>query len=206
MLVTASWPRFDAVLEDGDARDEMGWVVRLIEALRGVRVEMNVPPAAKIALAYRGARDLTEERVRRHRELIERLGRIASIEAVNEVPKGAIQIVVDEATFILPLAGVIDVGAEKARLNRELDKAGKEIAATDKKLDNPSFVAKAPAEVVEELRERRADYAATQAKLAEALERLASLQLSSRARRAAPQTRDQWAFPLDPGSRCARPG
>jgi valyl-tRNA synthetase len=62
-----------------------------------------------------------------------------------------------------------------ARLNRELDKADKEIAAIDKKLDNPSFVTKAPAEVVEELRQRRADYAATKAKLEEALERLASL-------------------------------
>jgi valyl-tRNA synthetase len=175
MLVTASWPRFDASLEDRAAQEEMDWVVRLISAVRGVRVEMNVPPAAKIPLAYKGASDATEARLSRHRELIERLGRIASIVAVNDVPKGAVQIVVDEATFILPLAGIIDVAAEKARLKRELDKADKEITAIDKKLDNPSFVTKAPAEVVEELRERRADYAATKAKLAEALERLASL-------------------------------
>jgi valyl-tRNA synthetase len=175
MLVVSDWPRFDAALEDQAAREEMGWVVRLISAVRGVRVEMNVPPAAKIALAYRGASDATDARVRRHRELIERLGRISKIEAINDVPKGAIQIVVDEATFILPLAGIIDVAAEKARLKRELDKAEKEIALVDKKLENPSFVAKAPAEVVEELRERRADYAATKSKLVEALERLAAL-------------------------------
>ena len=175
MLVSASWPRFGPVLEDAAARDEMGWVVRLISAVRAVRSEMNVPPAAKIALLHKGASDATEARIRRHRDLIERLGRVSQIDRTEAVPKGAVQIVLDEAIFILPLAGIIDVAAEKARLARERDKVEKEISIIDKKLSNDSFVSKAPAEVVEEQRERRDEYAATKTKLTEALERLAAL-------------------------------
>ena len=175
MLVSAPWPRFGPSLEDRTAREEMDWVVRLISAVRAVRSEMNVPPAAKIALLHKGANDATEARIRRHRDLIERLGRVSQIDPSEAVPKGAVQIVLDEATFILPLAGIIDVAAEKARLARERDKVEKEISIIDKKLSNDSFVSKAPAEVVEEQRERRDEYAATKTKLAEALERLAAL-------------------------------
>jgi len=175
MLVTADWPRFGPALVDAKARDEMGWVVRLISEIRAVRAEMNVPPAAKFALFHMGANDETRARLARHRELIERLARVSEIGITDTPRAGAVQIVIDEATFILPLAGVIDIAAEKARLARERDKADKEIAQIDKKLSNQGFVAKAPAEVVEEQRERRAEYAATQAKLSEALERLAAL-------------------------------
>ncbi len=175
MLVTAPWPQLGPALEDAAARDEMGWVVRLISAVRGVRTEMNVPAGAKIPLAFAGASDMTASRVATHRELIERLARVTDLAPVATPPKGALQIVVDEATFLLPLAGVIDVAAEKTRLARERDKVAAEIAKIDKKLGNESFVSRAPVEVVEEQRERRAEYEATRARLAEALERLASV-------------------------------
>ncbi len=175
MLVTASWPKFGPELEDAAARDEMGWVVRLIGAVRAVRTEMNVPAAAKIPLQVAGASDATASRIAAHCELIERLARVTGITPAPAAPKGALQIVVDEATFLLPLAGVIDVAAETARLARERDKVTAEIGKIDKKLENESFVSRAPAEVVEEQRERRADYAATAARLAEALERLAAV-------------------------------
>ncbi len=160
-------------LEDAAARDEMGWVVRLISAVRAVRTEMNVPAGARLPLQVMGASDATAARIATHRELIERLARVSGIEPVGAPPKGALQVVVDEATFLLPVAGVIDVAAEKARLARERDKVTAEIGKIDKKLGNESFVSRAPAEVVEEQRERRAEYAATHARLSEALERLA---------------------------------
>jgi valyl-tRNA synthetase len=174
MLVTASWPRFDAGLEDKAAREEMGWVVRLIERIRAVRTEINVPPAARLNLTVKEATTQVEQWLSRHQELIERLARI-SLKPPDLVGIAAIAIDVKDAVLLLHIGTAIVVADEMARLNRELDKADKEIAAIDKKLDNPSFVTKAPAEVVEELRQRRADYAATKAKLEEALERLASL-------------------------------
>jgi valyl-tRNA synthetase len=175
MLVTAAWPLFGPSLEDAAARDEMGWVVRLISSIRAARTEMNVPAAAKMPLHVTGASDATAARIARHRELIERLARVTEVTDRSEIPAGALQIVVDEATFIVPLAGVIDVAAERARLARERDKVNAEIGKIDKKLGNESFVSRAPAEVVEEQRERREEYAATHARLSEALDRLAAV-------------------------------
>ena len=175
MLVTAPWPLFGPALEDAAARDEMGWVVRLISSVRAARTEMNVPAAAKLRLHVTGASDTTTARIERHHELIERLARVTEVTETSDIPSGALQIVVDEATFLLPLAGVIDVAAEKARLARERDKIDAEIGKIDKKLANESFVSRAPAEVVEEQRERRGEYAATHARLSEALDRLAAV-------------------------------
>ncbi len=82
------------------------------------------------------------------------------------------QIVLDEATLALPLAGIIDVSAESGRLKREIDKVGSEIKQIDAKLSNEKFVSRAPEHVVEEQRERRADAEATAARLEQALKRL----------------------------------
>ena len=88
------------------------------------------------------------------------------------MPKASAQIVLDEATVCLPLEGVIDIAAERARLAKEIEKIGKDHAAIKGRLDNPGFVAKAPEEVLEEARERKTDLEARKHKLAEALKRL----------------------------------
>ena len=84
-------------------------------------------------------------------------------------PKGAVQVIHEGGVFALPLAGVIDIAAEKARLGKEIDKARKEIEVIDKKMANPNFVEKAPVEIVEENRERRVAFSARIEKLAAAL-------------------------------------
>jgi valyl-tRNA synthetase len=89
--------------------------------------------------------------------------------------EGAVQVVVDEATLILPLAGVIDVAKEQARLTREIDRLGDEIAKLDAKLSNEGFLAKAPEDVVVEQRERRDEALQAKAKLGDALARLAAM-------------------------------
>jgi len=98
----------------------------------------------------------------------------AGIDAMSfgKAPSGAVQIVLDEATLALPLAGIIDVAAESKRLKREIDKVGSEIRQLDAKLANEKFVARAPEHVVEEQRERKADAEATAARLEQALKRL----------------------------------
>jgi valyl-tRNA synthetase len=101
-----------------------------------------------------------------------RLARLAGLSAADSVPKGAAQIVLGETIAALPLEGVIDFAAERARLGKELEKADKDIAGIDSRLGNPGFVAKAPEEVIEEAKERKETLAARRVKILEALERL----------------------------------
>jgi len=170
LLVLAPWPHHRG-LEHADADAEIGWVIRLISEVRSVRSEMNVPAGAKVPLVISGASKETEARAKRHEDTILRLARIDAM-SFGKAPAGAVQIVLDEATLALPLAGVIDVAAESKRLKREIDKIGSEIKQLDAKLANEKFVSRAPEHVVEEQRERKADAEAVAAKLEQALKRL----------------------------------
>ncbi|MGH6826703.1 valine--tRNA ligase [Methyloceanibacter sp.] len=170
LLILAPWPKHLG-LENAEADSEIGWVIRLISEVRSVRSEMNVPAGAKVPLVVSGASEETTTRARRHEETILRLARIESM-SFGKAPSGAVQIVLDEATLALPLAGIIDVAAESKRLKREIDKVGSEIRQLDAKLANEKFVARAPEHVVEEQRERKADAEATAARLEQALKRL----------------------------------
>jgi valyl-tRNA synthetase len=176
ILIGEPWPDIAAEARDAEARAEVDWVVRLITEIRAVRSEMNVPAGAKITLIAKGAGDTTRTRMAAHGAAIERLARIEGVTYLeDDIPKGAVSTVLDEATLILPLAGIIDIAAEKARLEKEIAKADAEMTKIEKKLGNPGFVAKAPEELVEENRARLGDYTAQKAKLSEALERIRSL-------------------------------
>ncbi len=174
LLIGASWPRYGDALIDEAAAAELGWVVRAIASIRGVRAEINVPPGARIPLLIKGAGAAAAAPLARHRDIIVSLARLASATETRESPPGAIEIVLDDATLVLPLAGIVDLQQEKRRLEKELGKIDGEIARIDAKLGNDSFVAKAPPEVVDEQRERRDDAAAARAKLAAALARVAA--------------------------------
>jgi valyl-tRNA synthetase len=167
------WP--DSSFADTDAAAEMSWVVRLIEGVRGARSEMNVPAASKISLRLRGASAEAKARLGAHQEEILRLARLESAAVDDRVPaKGDVQVVLEDATALLPLAGIVDVAKEETRLRKELDKTESEIGKIDAKLSNQAFVAKAPEEVIEEQKERRAAAEAARLKLKDALFRLAS--------------------------------
>jgi valyl-tRNA synthetase len=140
--------------------------------VRSVRAEMNVPAGAKIALLIKDANAESLARLERHRSLIDRLARLSSVEVASDIPHGAVQLVLDEATLILPLADVIDLKAETARLRKELGKLEDEVKKIDAKLGNAKFLAGAPDHVVEEQRERKAEAEAAIAKFADALKRL----------------------------------
>ncbi|MDO8606770.1 MAG: valine--tRNA ligase [Phaeospirillum sp.] len=177
-LMLRSWPKLDG-LHAAAAEDEMDWVVRVISAVRAVRSEMNVPPATQVDLLGSGLTDRSLAWARTHGDLITRLGRLAAFDAqapgervAQASSHGAAQMVVDEATLVMPLAGVIDLDKERARLDKEIARLEGEIAKVDKKLGNADFVAKARPEVVEEQHERRTEWSASIAKLREALERL----------------------------------
>jgi valyl-tRNA synthetase len=172
-LIRTAWPEAVAVSDAGVARAELDWVVRLISEVRSVRTEMNVPPGTLTPILLRDASSETLIRGQRWMEAIRRLARASELRGLDgPMPKGAAQVVLDEATVVLPLADVIDVGAERARLGKERDKAAGEARKVAQKLDNADFVRRAPEEVVEENRERLAAMQADIARLEAALQRI----------------------------------
>ncbi|MCX7686278.1 MAG: valine--tRNA ligase [Acetobacteraceae bacterium] len=173
-LIRAEWPKPAAVPGAAEARAELEWVVALVSEVRAVRAEMNVPPSVQVPIWLAGASGETLARAARWREILGRLARASEVAALSgEAPRGVAQAVVGEATVMLPLADVIDLSAERARLARERDRALAEARKIAAKLANAEFVARAPEEVVEENRERLAGYEAEAARLDAALARIA---------------------------------
>ena len=172
-LIRAQWPEPAAVPEAEAARAELDWVVRLIGTVRSVRTEMNVPPGTTTPILLRDADPGTLARADSWIEAIRRMARATEVRPVTEaLPTGSAQAVLDEATVVLPLAGVIDLAAERTRLGKERNKAAAEAQKVARKLENADFVSRAPEEVVAENRERLANYEAEMARLAAALERI----------------------------------
>ena len=163
-----------AEFTDPAAEAEIGWVVDLVTAIRSVRAEMNIPPATLTALVLSGTSAETRERVPRWSDVIKRMARLSEISFADRAPEGSVQLLVRGEVASLPLKGVIDLSAEKARLDKELAKADADIKRVDAKLANEKFVANAPEEVVEEEKEKREAASARKAKIFEALDRLKS--------------------------------
>jgi valyl-tRNA synthetase len=172
-LIRAPWPVTVAVAAPEAARAELGWVVRLIGEVRAVRSEMNVPPSVRAPMLLRDAAPETLARAARWDEAIRRLARAEAVgPLVGPLPAGAAQSVLDEATIVVPLAGLIDLDAERARLDRDRMKAEGEAEKLARKLANADFVARAPEDVVAENRERLEAAQAEAARLKAALRRL----------------------------------
>ena len=173
-LIRAPWPGTVPVSDADAARAELDWVVTLIFEVRGVRAEVNVPPSVTTPLLMKDAAPETMARAANWMEAIRRLGRVADILPLQgEAPRGVAQAVVGEATIMLPLADVIDLGAERARLAKERARTEAEARKIAAKLGNADFVTRAPEEVVEENRERLAAAEAEMARLDAALARIA---------------------------------
>ena len=171
ILGHAEWPSEAAFLDP--AAEEMGWLVDLISIIRSVRSEMNVPAGAKIPLVMIAAGERTRQRLQVHDAALKRLARIDSIELSDTVPAGSAQIVLGQEMACLPLVGVINFQAERARLQKELSTIEQDIQKIDAKLSNEKFMARAPEAVVDEQRERREEAVMKKGKVEEALTRLA---------------------------------
>jgi valyl-tRNA synthetase len=164
---------FDAAdFSDPAAEAEIGWVVDLVTAIRSVRAEMNIAPATLTPLVLAGASAETKGRAQRWNEVVKRMARLSDISFAPAAPQGAVQLLVRGEVAALPLKGVIDFSAEKARLDKELAKAEADIKRVDAKLANEKFVANAPEDIVEEEKEKREAAAARKTKILEARERL----------------------------------
>ncbi|MGK6320136.1 valine--tRNA ligase [Sphingomonas sp. DT-204] len=170
-LIVAKWPMADARALDPEAGREIDWLIRLVGEIRAARTELNVPPGARLPLHVRDAAPATEARLANQAAAIARLARVDQAE--GDLPAGgALQIVVDEATFVIPLQGVIDLDAERARLAKAIAAAEKERDGLAGRLGNPSFVERAKPEAVERARADHAEKAAEAERLTAALARL----------------------------------
>jgi valyl-tRNA synthetase len=169
LLALSEWPSLEGIA-DAKAEAEIGWVIDLINAIRSVCAEMNVNVPLPLVMVRVG--DHVWDRAQRWSEFIKRMAKISDVSRAPMHQPGAVQLVVRGELVELPLAGVIDLAAERARLAKEMAKCDADIARVDAKLGNPNFAARAPEEVVEEEKEKREEAQARKGKIAEALERL----------------------------------
>jgi valyl-tRNA synthetase len=170
-LALGPWPT-QGIEVDESVESEIGWVVDLIGEIRSVKSEMGVPSSTLTPLILAAPSERAAKSAAAWSESIKRLARVERIDTAQDAPRGALQLVVRGEVVALPLAGLIDLGAESARLDKEIDKVGVEIAKVEAKLGNDDFLARAPDEVIAEHEERRQSFQERLVKLTHARERL----------------------------------
>ena len=153
LLIAASWPE-PVTADEGSAVIELRFLIQLITEIRYIRAEMNVPLSAKPVLHLRGTSDLQQRAIDNQKAALLRLARLDGIAPVDSFAKGSARGSVDGMEIGLPLADILDLTAEAARLNKEIGGVIAEIEKISRKLDNPGFIAKAPEDVVAENRRR----------------------------------------------------
>lgn len=172
LLMGQQWPEVREKLKNPQAHEEIVWLQRLITDIRSLRMDMNVPASAQLDLLVKGADKQTLQWIENHKDIILRMARLAGIEFVAGMPKGAVQSILNEATLGLPVADIIDLDKERARLRKEIQRLESDITKIDAKLSNKKFVSNAPEDVVEEQKHRREEAQSVIEKLSSALEQI----------------------------------
>ena len=170
-LALGPWPTQGFEVDEA-VEAEIGWVVDLIAEIRSVKSEMGVPPSTLTPLVLVAPSHRAETGARAWSESIRRLARVSSIERAEAAPPGSLELVVRGEAVALPLTGVVDLGAERARLDKEIARVRLEIAKVEAKLGNPDFVARAPEDIIAEHEDRLETFQARLVKLNAARERL----------------------------------
>ena len=172
-LMHVRWPEAEKI--DAKAIEKVDWAIDLIQTIRSVRAEVNVPAGAKIK-AY--LQDMSAESAEKMEEFMTIICSLARLESLQKLEKAAsadmVHSVFREGAVLLPLTGVVDFAAERERLNKELAVLNSNLTGYERKLSNPNFVAKAPADVVEEEKRRQKEALENKEKIEEALKRIAN--------------------------------
>lgn len=173
-LIHAKWSADETV--NADDKNEIDRAIDIISAIRSLRASMNLPAGAKLHAYVKDASVVTLTTIDRQKTLICKLARLEELDALGnrDVTKDMVQTVSREAAILIPLKGVVDFEAERARLQKELETLNKNLEGYSRKLSNESFVAKAPAAVVAEEKRRQAEAQENKAKVEEALARIAN--------------------------------
>jgi valyl-tRNA synthetase len=170
-LIVAKWPMADARALDSEAAKEIDWLIKLVSEIRAARTELGIKPGANMILFAREAGPSTQSRLTRNASALKRLARV-EVQGGEAPTSGAIQAVIDEATFVIPISDFVDLEAEKTRLTKAIAAAAKERDGLAGRLNNPAFVEKAKPEAVEKARADHAEKAAEAERLSAALARL----------------------------------
>ena len=170
-LIVADWPRPEAAV-DAAAKREVEWLIALVSNMRTARNELGIAPGAKLDAYLPEPSAQTRAIIEANPAAIERLARLNGIRFEGAPAGAAMQVGAGDANIIVPLEGVIDIAAEKARLEKALATAQKEAKALEGRLSNPAFVEKAKPEAVEKARADHAMHAAEAERLTAALRRL----------------------------------
>lgn len=174
MLMATNWPKYTDCVDE-TAEKQIDFIIGIISAIRSVRVEMNVAPSIKAQLLIKDAKENEMDLIRANQVLLTQLARLESIDFIQEAPKGSVQKIFGTMTLALPLAGLIDVAAEKERLTKEREKLAAYLKGLDAKLSNEAFVSKAPANIIADQRQKQTETRTAIEKIDEAYARLADL-------------------------------
>ena len=169
-IMISEWPKFDDALNFPVEEAAMERIMSAIKAVRNRRAEMNVPPSkkAKLYIATKYIEEFTNGSV-----FMNRLASASEVEVGADFEiEGSVSVITESAKIFIPLNELVDFEAERARLQKELDAANKDLQFVSNKLNNPGFVAKAPEKVIAQEREKQAKYLAKISMLEESLEKL----------------------------------
>jgi len=170
-LIVAHWPQPGAGV-DATAKTEVEWLIALVSGFRTARNELGLAPGAKLEAWLPNPSDATRTIIAANGAAIDRLARLSAIHFAPAPAGAAMQVGAGDATLIVPLEGLIDIAAEKARLEKALATSQKEAKALEGRLNNPAFVERAKPEAVDKARADHAQHTAEAARLAAALARL----------------------------------
>ncbi len=173
-IMTQNYPSPGEFDEDQTATADVEWLKNIVSSLRNIRGEADLKPKQSIPVLLQGGGQEDRQRAQATETMLKKLANVASIEwlkATDEAPANALALV-DSLKVMVPLEGLIDLGAERERLNKELDKARQELERVEKKLANDKFVANAPQNVVDKERGKAADLSTRMATLTDQLAKL----------------------------------
>jgi len=176
-IMLQPYPVFSAELKNDAIDAELEWVKNVIIAIRTIRSEMNIAPGKPLPVLFNKGTELDKKRFADNQHLIMTLAKLADVtwlKSDDTQPESATALL-GELEILIPMAGLIDKAEESARLNREIAKLAKDAERAETKLQNPSFVDRAPSDVVEKERERLTELKSALDKLAQQLEKIASL-------------------------------
>ena len=176
-IMLRAYPETSGTAHDADAVDDIEWVKQFILGLRQIRGEMDISPGKSLPVVFQNANEADKRRVEQHALLLRRVGRVESVSSLDddEEPPAAATALLGDMRLLVPMKGLIDVDVERARLDKQLDKVGAELARATSKLGNENFVNNAPEEVVTQERARAAEFEKTIAQLTEQLGKLDEL-------------------------------
>lgn len=176
LLMGAAWPEEQEIAYLQESQD-MNWLIQVVMEVRSIRAEMNIPAAAHLSVSFYDPTPDTHRKVREYEDLLLKLARLQHVKIFSESlspqdARGAVQIVIEETTLLIPLGEAIDLEAEKERLQKDLTKVFADIDAVQKKLANKEFVSRAPEEIIETQHQRLETARLAKEKLEQALVRL----------------------------------